>query len=248
VDGDDLRNALATQLPPKLAGDLVGQFLEIRRDVATRTLGRASPGKFVESIVQALQALEGAGQYQARPDVDGYLKGLDSRSSTLPEGLRICAARLCRAMYALRSKRSIVHKAEIDPAVYDLRLLYAGAQWVLAELLGLATGVGGDEAARLVEEVQLPVGELVEVIDGRVIVHADLTIRQELLVVLMNRHPAPAAARDVAKSMDRRSGSGVRAAVSQLWREKLIHRGGDSRIVLTEAGLRAAIEVASSHV
>jgi hypothetical protein len=70
-------------------------------------------------------------------------------------------------MYALRSKRNIVHQAEIDPAVYDLRLLYAGAQWVLAELLALASGVKGDDAARLVAEVQLPVGELVEAIDGR---------------------------------------------------------------------------------
>lgn len=59
-------------------------------------------------------------------------------------------------MYALRSKRNIVHKAEIDPAIYDLRLLYAAAQWVLAELLALASGVKGDDAARLVAEVELP--------------------------------------------------------------------------------------------
>src|SRR5437870_1575516 len=144
MDQAFLRTALETTLPPQLAADLVAEFLEIRRDVATGTLGRASPGKFVETIVQALQALENGGRYDKQPQVDSYLRGIESRSSTLPDGLRICASRLARAMYALRSKRNIVHKTEIDPAVYDLRLLYAGAQWLLAELLALASGVKGD--------------------------------------------------------------------------------------------------------
>ena len=101
----------------------------------------------------------------------------------MPDGLRICAARLVRAMYALRSKRNIVHKAAIDAAVYDLRLLYAGAQWVLAELLALASGVTGDEAARLLAEVQLPVGELVEAIDWRQILRWGPAARGGLLML-----------------------------------------------------------------
>jgi hypothetical protein len=57
VDSADLRSALATAMPRELADDVVGQFLEIRRDVATGTLGRASPGKFVETVVQVMQAM-----------------------------------------------------------------------------------------------------------------------------------------------------------------------------------------------
>jgi len=247
MDRDDLKRALATVVPEKLADDLATEFVAIRRDVATGTLGRSSPGKFVESVVQVLQALEDGGKYAAQPKVDEYLRSLESRSSTLPDGLRICASRLARAMYALRSKRSIVHKAEIDPRLYDLRLLYAGAQWVLAELLALAQGVSGDDAARLVADVQLPVGELVESIGDRKIVHGDLTVREETLVLLMAWHPTPVSTAELTGSMDRRSPSSVRAALSGLWKDKLVHREA-GKVVLTDRGLRAAIEVAQAHV
>jgi hypothetical protein len=235
-------------MPDELARDLAVQFIDIRRDVATGTLGRASPGKFVESVVQVLQALEQGGAYDAQPNVDAYLRSVESRASSLPDGLRICAARLARAMYALRSKRNIVHKAEIDPALYDLQLLYAGAQWVVTELLALSTGVGGAAAARLVAQVQLPAGELVEAIGDRKIVHADLSVTDEALVLLMTWHPGAIPARTLIQSMDRRSAGSVRNAVTALWKDKLLHRTSGGEIVLTEAGLRAAIKIAHTHV
>ncbi len=235
-------------MPPELADDLVAQFLDIRRDVAAGTLGRAAPGKFVETVVQVLQAMENAGKYDAQPKIEKYLKDIESRTSTLPDGLRICASRLARAMYALRSKRNIVHKAAIDAAAYDLRLLYAGSQWILAELLALASGVKGDEAARLVAEVQLPVGELVEVIEGRKIVHADMTVRDEALVLLMTEYPNPITVPVLSGSMDRRNPRSVRGVVTALWEEKLVHRSADKRIVLTEPGLREALKAAQSHL
>jgi hypothetical protein len=248
MDSTALRTALETVVPPELAEDLVVEFLDIRRDVATGTLGRCSPGKFVETVVQVMQAMENAGKYDAQPKVDKHLKDIESRPSTLPDGLRICASRLVRSMYALRSKRSIVHKAAIDPAAYDLRLLYAGAQWVLAELLALASGVPGDDAARLVAEVQLPVGGLVEAIDGRKIVHAYMTVQDEALVLLMSEYPEPITVTDLSRSMDRRNPGSVRSTVSVLWKEKLVHRGKDRKIVLTEAGLREAVEAAQAHL
>lgn len=235
-------------MPSELADDLVAQFLDMRRDVATATLGRSSPGKFVETVVQVLQAMENAGAYEVQPKVDTYLKNIESRSSTLPDGLRICAARLARSMYALRSKRNIVHKAQIDSGRYDLQLLYAGAQWILAELLALASGVNGDVAAGLVAEVQLPAGELVEAIDGRKIVHAEMSVREEALVLLMTAYPEPITGTELSRSMDRRNPGSVRAMVGELWKEKLVHRGADRKIVLTEPGLRAAIAAAQSHL
>ena len=236
-------------MPPELAGDLVTQFLDIGRDVTTGTLGRSSPGKFVETIVQVLQAMESAGKYDAQPKVDNFLKDIESRKSTLPDGLRICAARLGPSdVAALRSKRNIVHKAAIDPAVYDLQLLYAGAQWVLAELLALASGVKGDEAARLLAEVQLPVGELVEAIDGRKIVHAEMTVQDEALLLLMAEYPTPITVTELSRSMDRRNPGSVRVTVSVLWKAKLLHRSTDRKIVLTEPGLREALKAAQSHL
>jgi hypothetical protein len=247
MDRDGLEEALATVVRELRGHDLASEFVDIRSDVATGTLGRSSPGKFVETVVQVLQALEKEGKYDVQPKVDAYLRGLESRSSTLPDGLRICASRLARAMYALRSKRSIVHKAEIDPGLYDLRFLYAGAQWVLAELLAMAEGVSGDDAARLVADVQLPVGGLVESIGDRKIVHCELPVREEALVLLMSWYPTPVTSAEVTTSMDRRAPSSVRAALSVLWNDKLVHREAGTH-VLTDRGLRAAIEVAQAHV
>lgn len=126
MDRDGLVSALSARLPSELAEDLADEFIQIRRDVAGRVLGRGSPGKFVETMVQALQFLE-SGQYDSQPKVDAYLRGLESQQTTLDDGLRICASRIGRSMYALRSKRGIVHKGTIDPSYYDLRFLYAAA-------------------------------------------------------------------------------------------------------------------------
>src|SRR5688500_2512511 len=58
MDRDALIAAFTTAIPEKLATELVDDFLEIRSDVATETLGRGGPGRFVESLVQVLQHLE----------------------------------------------------------------------------------------------------------------------------------------------------------------------------------------------
>jgi hypothetical protein len=248
VDQAGLAAALATTaMPSELANDLTSQFVDIRRDVATSTLGRSAPGKFVETVVQVLQAFENGGTYDSQPSVDTFLKNIESRPSTLPEGLRICAARLARAMYALRSKRNIVHKGDVDTSVYDLRLLYAGAQWVMAELLALSQGITGEEAAKLISEIQLPAGELVEVLGDRRLVYGDMSVRDEVLVLLMSHYPEPITAASVRASMDRRSPGSVTNTLTALWRAKLVHRGPDKRLVLTEPGMREAIRVAQAH-
>jgi hypothetical protein len=240
--------AFATALPSELAEDLVHDFLNIRRDVATGTLGRAAPGKLVETVVQSLQALENAGAYDKQPNVDAYLRGLESRQSSLPDGLRVCAARVGRAMYSLRSKRNIVHKSEVDPSSYDLRFLYSGAQWILTELLALAQGISGDQAARFVLEVQLPVGELVEVLGDRRIVHGSLTAQDELLVVLMSFYPDVVTVKQVCDSMDRCASSTVRNALSALWKAKHVHKPKTGQVVLTQRGLREAIRTAQANL
>jgi hypothetical protein len=248
MDTIELTTALATALPQKLADDLARDFLDIRRDVATGTLGRAAPGKFVETLVQCLEALENSGAYVSSPNVDRYLQGLESRPSTLPDGLRVCAARIGRAMYSLRSKRNIVHKADIDASGYDLRFLYAGAQWLLAEFVSLAQGISGADAASIVAQVQLPVGELVEVLGDKRLVQADLRARDEALLVLMSYHPTPVPAKQIIDSMERRASKTVQGTLNTLWKDKLLHRPQNGHVVLTDRGLREATAVARSHI
>ena len=82
MDRNRLVSALGGALPTELAEDLVDAFLEIRRDVATGTLGRTSPGKFVESFVQILQQLS-RGSYEPKPKVDECLRNAESNMAAL---------------------------------------------------------------------------------------------------------------------------------------------------------------------
>lgn len=247
MDQQALEAALGAGLPQELARDLAVDFVQIRSDVATGTLGRAAPGKFVETVVQSLQSLENKGNYDKKPDVDEYLRKLESRSSQLGDGFRICASRVARAMYSLRNKRNIAHKGDVDASAYDLHFLYSGAQWILAELLADISDITGTEAARRISEVQMPVSDLVEVIEDRVIVHADMTVREEALVVLMTHCPTPVSAAEVIKSMNRRAARSVSNALAKLWRERYVERNEDNLLVLTAPGLREAIQIAGAY-
>jgi len=242
MDSSLLQGLLASRLPLQLAQDLVAQFIQMRLDVASRTLGRSAPGKFVETIVQALQQME-RGSFDKQPAVDDYLKNLESRGSTLPDGLRICAARVARSMYTLRSKRNILHKGEVDPNDFDLRFLLAGAQWIMAELIRESGGGSMQQAGTVVDQVQAPVGALVEDLGSRRIVHAKLSAKAEILVLLHSHYPAGVPLHTIVESLDRRNADAVRRAVRQLWGAKLVDGSPTVEYRLTAQGVREALAV-----
>jgi hypothetical protein len=182
MDEARLALSLAGLLDQSLAQALAADFVKIRQDYATKTLERASPGKFVETFVQCLQWIA-TGTYEVKADVDAYLKKVENEMP-LPEGLRLCAPRIARSIYTLRNKRNIAHKNEIDPNTADLAYIHQGAAWIMAELIRSASGVTMEEAGALIELVQMPVGALVEEIDGTRLVHADLSIPGEILILL----------------------------------------------------------------
>ncbi len=236
-----LRDALKP-LPPEIASDLVSEFLEMRRDVMSRSLGRSSPGKFVETLVQALQFLE-RGSYDKSPRVDSYLTGLESSGSGLDDGLRICAPRVARSMYTLRNKRAIAHKGDLDPSRYDLAYLHHAAQWIMSELIRALSGSSMDSAGELVEQIQAPVGGLVEDHDGRRVVLADLTILEEVLVLLHSHYPEPVPMADIKASLSRRNERSVRRAVQEAWERKLAERYDGGALKLTAKGVEQAISI-----
>jgi len=117
---DELVHALEGRIPRKLATELTDDFFLMRRDLAAGMPGRAAPGKFVETLVQALQFLND-GTYDEHPSVDRALQALES-SSTLSDGLRICAPRIARSMYTLRNSR-LPDRSATRPRVGGSRLL-----------------------------------------------------------------------------------------------------------------------------
>lgn len=188
MDKAELARLLTTGLPKELADDLTENFIDLRRDMGTKTLGKTNAGKFVETLVQVLQFLESR-RYDAKPKVDEFLRNAEAKAPGLDDGLRICAARVGRAMYSLRNKRNIAHKGSVDPNSYDLQFLFNAAQWVLAEIVRIVGSNSMSEAGKLVAQIQAPVGGMVEDFGDRALVLPDLPIREETLVLLHHRYP-----------------------------------------------------------
>ena len=239
MDEARLASALVGLVGPTLAADISADFVKIRRDCSTNTLERTAPGKYVETFVQCLQYVS-TGSYEAKPSVDRYL-GRDVENTQLPDDLRICAARVARAMYALRSKRSIAHKNDVDTNTHDLAFLHQGAAWITAELLRYATGVSMQEAGALIELLQAPAGTLVEEIDGTRLVHADVPVRTELLILLHSHYPDVVPVESVVTALSRRSAGTVRNRLRELHAQKLAHGATRTGYRLTLAGHVAAV-------
>ncbi len=242
MESKTLGQLLSIYLPKELAEDLVTQFLQIRQDVASQTLGRSAPGKFVESVVQALQYLENK-TYEQHPNVDDFLKNIESRKTSVSDGLKICAARIARAMYTLRNKRNILHKGDVDPNRYDLRFLLSCTQWIMAEFIRNFSGTSMQEAGKLIDQIQSPVGAFVEDFGGKKIIHAKLSAKEEIIVVLHSYYPDGLNTEAIVKTLDRRNNDAVKKAVRELWNLKYIEGSSKTEYKLTSAGLKRAIEI-----
>ena len=239
MDEVRLAAALTGLVGQALATDLSVNLVKIRHDCATRTLERTAPGKFVETFVQCLQFIN-SGTYDAKPKVESYLRN-EVESTGLPDGLRICAARVARSMYAVRSKRNIAHKNDVDTNTHDLLYMHQGASWIAAELLRHATGVSMQEAGILIDLVQAPVGTLVEEIDGTRLVHADVSVRTEVLILLHSYYPDVIPVESVFKGLNRRSVGTVRNRLRDLHAQKLLHGNNKTGYRLTRTGHAAAV-------
>ena len=176
---DELRNALSGYLSSELADAITKEYVATRNDLRTSTFGRTSPGKFVEIFVQCMQYLS-TGSYETAPSVDNYLNSQLEHQTSIPSDLRLAAGRIARGMYTLRNKRNIAHIGSVDPNSYDLSQLHSGAAWIVSELLRQSTSISMETAGKLVEQLYRPVGDLIEEIDGELILHFQGSQKQKI--------------------------------------------------------------------
>jgi hypothetical protein len=241
MNEDRLVDALTGLVGAKLASEITTDFLKIRSDYSTKTLERSSSGKFVETFAQCLQQLAN-GTYATKPDVDAYLNNKVEHESTLPEGLRICAARIARSIYTMRNKRNIAHKNEVDPNTFDLAYIHQAAAWIMAELVRCASSLTMEKAGTLIDMVQAPVGTLVEEIEGTRLVHAKVPVKTEILILLHSHFPERVDVDNILKSMSARSELSVRNRLGEMRTQKLLYGDSGNGYRLTQAGHAAAVE------
>lgn len=237
---DALIAALQGYVGTQLATDLVTDYLKVRQDYATRTLERAPCGKFIETCVQCFEYIS-TGKFSVKPDVDLYLDK-KAEGTSLPDGLRICAARVARSVYTFRNKRSIAHKNEIDPNIIDLGYIFYAASWIMAEFIRNASGVTMDEAARLITLLQTTVGPLIEDIDGTRLVHQVKGDRAAVLVLLESHYPTRVHLSDILKTFATRNALSIKKRIAELTQEQLIFGDKTAGYVLTNPGYNLARE------
>lgn len=235
-----LARALADLTGSSLAAEIASEFVKIRRDCATKTLERASPGKFVERFVQCLQHIA-SGKHEDMPSIESYLTAKVEQESALPEGLRLCGSRIARSMYTLRNKRNIAHTGTVDPNSYDLAYLHQGAAWIMAEMIRNSSGATMEEAGALIELVNAPIGTLVEEIDGTRLVHANASVRVKILILLHSWYPAYVDLEDIQAAIDHRDSKSTSSRLSELRKHRLIFGTPQKGYRLTSPGYAAAI-------
>lgn len=241
----DLVKHLGAHIPSPLAADLVENFVQIRSDAVTRTLERAAPGKFVETVVQVLQFIE-TKQYERTPKVDEYLRNLESRATSLPDDLRITLARIARASYTIRNKRNIAHKGAMDPNIYDLSYLYSASQWMLSEIVRNILAIDVQMANQLVALIQVPATQVVEDFGEKRVVLKPANAGEELLTLLLHYYPEAVPLLQIQKDMNRRAHSTVSKAIATAYRQRLVEGDRRDGYRLTSLGHKRAMEIASA--
>ena len=100
-----------------------------------------------------------------------------------------------------------------------------------------------EEAGRVVEQIQAPVGSFVEDLGDRRLVLEDLSAREEVLVLLHSYHPEVVGFSALIAALDRRKEKTVRNTLNSLWQERLLEGRPESGYRLTLKGVKEAIEI-----
>lgn len=237
-------------VPEEVAEDLLDCYQGLGRELRNGTLEKSTTGKFVETVVQALQAIDPQeGDYEDHVNVEKNLRDI-YESRTLPnidDSSRLGIVRSARAMYTMRSKRGMVHKGEVDPNRIDLKLCYHSAQWILSELLVQAKRIDPEAAREYIEALQRDVTPVLEHILGRPLVLEDMTVTEELLTVLYDAHPKVVERSFLSEALDRRAESSISNALSELKKNRKLEGDADQGYLLTATGVQEAETVIESY-
>lgn len=239
---EQLQSILEEKLDSKLVSDLLKEFVHIRNDFLTGSLGRAAPGRFIETFVQMLQWID-TGNYDPKPHVDKYLREIQSKSCRFPDSLRLLAARCSRFTYGLRSKR-VVHKGESDPNLMDLRAIYANSAWIVAELVRLYHRVTPDDAQRIIDELTLPPSPAVEDMGDHILVLEECeSPTEELLIIFQHYYPNHVSMDQLHRDASRLNNKQIAGAIGALYRARRIDGSRERGYRLTRNGLIVAHDI-----
>lgn len=255
IDMADIRSLLSPPFPPKHILAALDHFIS-----ATDTFGQtdwerciARSGKFVEAMLKALGAhcnitFEAGRKFKA----DKLINALQN----LPDGsfddsLRLLIPRACRLIYDIASNRGARHDPhEIDANSMDASLVIPMCGWILAEAIRFAQKGAPDDALEVVESLVEKKYPAVEVIDGRVYLHAKgKSAVDVLLVTLVKNHPKRMSRSELITSAQGNGFSRANAstAIGRI-RQYVDEDPNDGKMRLLSTGLKKADEIITDAI
>ena len=150
-------------------------------------------GKFSE-VVHAILSGYLSGTYAAHPS---KLKNMKDACSTLEQlpadpnrvgdrSVRILIPRALQFLYEIRNNRGVGHVGgDVNPNQQDATTVYAGASWIMAELVRIFYSVSLAEAQDTVEALIVRPNPLVwQVGNVKRVLNNDLSVRDQVLLLL----------------------------------------------------------------
>ena len=146
---EDIKQKLKKKIKDdKLVNDLFFSFQRISEEyIGQKPVDLLqNTGLFVESTLRVAEHLT-LGSHtplSKKLDVDTCIQKLEKAPG--PDGLRIHAARLNRAIYDFRTRKKAVHLKMVDPQAVDANLVFNISTWIMIEIFKESGIPSADEA------------------------------------------------------------------------------------------------------
>lgn len=227
-------------IPAQLVSALLNEYEEQKRRFFLNDYRPAAinGGRFCEAVTRILQHL-GNPPYTALTaelKVETALNQIENLVH-LGDGLRLHVTRSIRLIYGVRNKRDNGHlKDGIDPNLQDATLVLSVMDWILAELVRVAHNVSADAAQRMIDSIVAKEVPLVQEVEGKPVLLADLSRRDHILVLLYWASPEVVTLGQLRSWVPERMRRYVTQLVGDLGKEHLVELV-DDRLHLLRPGI-----------
>ncbi len=240
-----LRDSLTKYIDPSLIDEMLKDFVDIKRHYISRdyrsTLVKS--GTFSETLAKILIYLS-EGKIISTKDVK--ISNLETRLSNtnLHPSLKTVIPRILMTIYKLRSSRGGAHQSdEISPNYIDASYVYTCCNWIVCELLRIYHDPDIDKTNMLINSIMKVEFPILEEIDGETIIFKDeLTIRDQILILLLSKYPERTPSEVIKKAVKTKNPRSIANELGRMVKSKLLHRNKKG-VILTLKGLREAERV-----
>jgi hypothetical protein len=238
TDAKAVANGLVQSgVPRVLADELMEAYLEAKRKFYLGDLrpSAVEGGRFSEAAFRILQWATDGGKYTAvgktLPTVDDLLKKFINSQG--PDSVRKHIPRALQVIYMIRNTRDAAHLADgIDPNLQDASLVVGVMNWALAEFVRLYHAVTANDAQRIIEQIVVREVPVTQTVRGFPRVLRDLRAGEHCLVLLYGAGSQGIAYSDLLQWVRPKMKTNLRRTLDSLISEDLIHRDGETYLIL----------------